>query len=88
MNAENNILQQLVSLLSSKFEVSREFAYSHLTDPLNGEFFRFDAIDMVYFVLELKKTFDAQLDDTMLKDCTYWGIQDFARYLSNSKAPT
>lgn len=88
MNAENNILQQLVSLLSSKFEISREFACSHLTDPLNGKFFRFDAIDMVYFVLELKKMFDVQLDDSMLQDCTYWGIQDFARYLSNKKATT
>ena len=65
-----------------KFGVSKETTIINSMESLNGDVFQFDAINMVYFILELQKKFGIKIRDTELQQMTYWSPQDFARYLA------
>ena len=76
-----SIPERLILIVSSKFHIPKPYILEHLQDPLNGDDFRFDSIDMVYFVLEIVKEFGITVTDSMVENCANWSIQDYAKEL-------
>ena len=81
----NDTLQRLVSMISFDFGISASQVSEHLSDALNGDYYQFDSIDMVYFVLGLLKEFNVQITNTMLERCAYWSVIDFVNYLNSAQ---
>lgn len=80
----NETLQQLVLMISYDFGISVAEVFDHLSDALNGDYFQFDSIDMVYFVLGLLQKFNAQITNAMLENCAYWSVLDFVNYIDSA----
>ena len=80
----SNITEQLIQIVSSRFRLPSIYVIDHLSDPLNGDYFHFDSIDMVYFVLEIMKAFGITMADSMAENCADWSIQDYAKHLEKT----
>ena len=52
----------------------------HFREALNGKYFRFDAIKMAYFILEMRKLFGIRLSYEELRVCSYWSPQRFVDF--------
>lgn len=82
MSNDDKIMNCLIKVLSKKFGISKEITIVNSMESLNGDVFQFDAISMVYFILELQEKFGIKIRDTELQQMTYWSPQDFAQYLA------
>jgi hypothetical protein len=85
MRETQGILEQLMSTVSKLVDIPPEQIECHLSDPLNGSYFKMDAINMVYFVMEIIKSFGAQKVIPMLDRCMFWSLLDIAEYLESNK---
>lgn len=81
MSKQDTISDYLISILSNKFGVDKEKTLRFLNEPLNSEIFQFDAINLVYFILELQKKFQFHMNQEELLRCASWSIQDYTMYL-------
>lgn len=86
MSVKETVLQQFISLLESKFSVPQEKIKGHYSEPLYGNFFQFDTIDMVYLIAEIRKEFGICIDDSSLANCFQWNVLDFSRCIAEGKA--
>lgn len=84
MIERNSQVNQVVALISQYFRISPEIIRGHLSEPLNGSFFKFDSIDMVYLVLALKGELGIDLDDLELNRCAYWNVLEIAKRIPNN----
>lgn len=82
MNKQDKIRNALLLILQEKFGIPKELSQANAAESLNGDVFRFDAINMVYFILELKEAFCVQISDSTLRNCAFWSIEDYAQYLA------
>lgn len=81
MSKQNIISDYLISILSNKFGIDKEKTLRSLDEPLNSSVFQFDAINLVYFILELQKLFQFHMNQDALLRCASWSIQDYILYL-------
>lgn len=85
MNTKSGeIRNQLLTLLSKKFDIHVDLIEGHCAEPLADELTGFDAIDMVYFVLEIEKEFCIPLNASMLEKCMYWSIEQYIEFIENT----
>ena len=81
MDEQTCVLDRLITLITTKFSFDMEVVNEHLLEPLNGDYFKFDSINMVFFIVELMKEFHIKIDDLILAVCSNWTISDFEQYL-------
>ena len=77
-----NAVEQIIPIVSRISGIPKIAILDHISEPFNDTFFHFDAINMVYFVMILKKELGVTLNNQMLKNCAYWSILDFAQIIA------
>ena len=73
-----NLIIHTVSRISG---IPTKTILDHISEPLNGTFFHFDAVNMVYLIIILHTEFGIAFNNKTLKNCAYWSIWDFAQQI-------
>ena len=76
----------LTSLMTTSFQMPQTIVENHFSEPLTGSTFRFDSIQMVYFILEIMKHFDIRFSNSALKQCFKWSLSQYCQYIVDNGA--